>query len=116
MKNRTVIVYGNYFEDFLAKQSQKEQIKILQVLRLIEEMDIIPSNYLKHIEGTDGLFEIRTAFGGNTFRVFCFFDEGNLVVLLTGFQKKTMKLPATEIKRALRIRQNYYNEKASEKI
>lgn len=110
-KYRTVIAYRRYFEDFLDKQSPKVRMKILQTMRIIEEIEFVPKNYLKHIEGTDGLFEIRVGFGGDIFRVFYFFDEGRLVVLLSGFQKKTQKTPSTEIDRALRLMKEYYREK-----
>jgi len=116
MKNRTVITYGDYFEEFLDAQRPKVQIKIIQILRIIEEIDIIPKNYLKRIEGTNGLFEIRVVFGSDIFRVFCFFDRGNLVVLLSGFQKKTRKTPAKEIEKAVRLMNKYYSEQESENI
>lgn len=69
---------------------------------------------MKHIEGTDGLFEIRVQLASNIFRVFCFFDGNRLVVLLTGFQKKTQKTPKMEITRALKLMRKYYAEKEAE--
>ena len=113
-KHRTVIVYRSYFEEFLDLQTSKVQEKILQILRIIEEIDVIPTNHLRHIEGTNGLFEIRVSFGRNIFRVFCFFDTGQLVVLLSGFQKKTQKTPRKEIEKAVRLMNEYYIEKATE--
>jgi phage-related protein len=67
--------------------------------------------YLKHIEGTNWLYKIRVQHGSDIFRVFCFFDEGRLVVLANGFQKKTQKTPKQEIENALSIQQEYENEK-----
>lgn len=109
-KYRTVIAYKHYFEDFLDAQTPKVQAKILQIMRIIEEVEIIPKNHLKHIEGTNGLFEVRVIFGNNIFRVFCFFDNGKLVVLLSGFQKKTQKIPKNEIEKAVRLMNEYYKE------
>ena len=60
---------------------------------LIEEVKIIPDTYLRHIAGTDGLYEIRIQYANNIFRIFCFFDEDKLVVLANGFQKKSQKTP-----------------------
>jgi phage-related protein len=40
---------------------------------------------------------MRIKAGNGIYRVFCFFDEGNLVILLGGFQKKTDKTPRREI-------------------
>jgi phage-related protein len=47
------------------------------------------------------------------FGIFCFFDQGNLIILLNGFQKKTEKTPKNEIDRAERLKQKYYEEKSS---
>ncbi|WP_254562963.1 type II toxin-antitoxin system RelE/ParE family toxin [Dyadobacter diqingensis] len=110
-KYRTVIFYKDYFRKFFAKQRDKVQNKIVWTLTLIEEVQSIPETYLKHIESTTGLFEIRVQQGSDIFRIFCFFDEGNLVVLMNGFQKKTQKTPAKEIEKALRVKYEYENEK-----
>lgn len=114
MKVRQVITYKDYFDIFLSKQRPKVARKILQTLRIIEQIERIPTTYLKYIENTDGLFEIRIKFGSDIFRVFCFFDSGKLVVLLSGFQKKTQKTPLGEIRRAEKLMQEYYNEKKLE--
>ena len=110
-KYRTVITYKNYFEDFLAKQRQKVREKIFWTFLLMEEIQKIPENYLKHLEGTEGLYEIRIQVGSDIFRIFCFFDEGKLVVLANGFQKKTQKTPKKEIVKALKIMEEYYEDK-----
>lgn len=107
IKLRTVTLYKNYFSDFLAEQRQKVKDKILWTLRIIETQQKIPTDYLKHIDGTDGLYEIRVQQGSDIFRIFCFFDEGKLVVLVNGFQKKTKKTPKSEIKKALKIKNEY---------
>ncbi len=113
-KYRTVIVYKDYFEDFFKIQSPKVRDKIIKVLDIIENLERIPITYLKYIEGTNGLFEVRIQLGSNIFRIFCFFDGNKLVVLLTGFQKKTQKTPPKEIERAIKLMDDYYNEKREE--
>ena len=110
-KFRTIIAYKNYFEDFIDSQSLKIQNKIYKILELIEYQRQIPSKFIKHIEGTKGLYETRFSLGSDTWRVFCFFDEGKLVILLNGFQKKTQKTPKNEIDKALRLMTEYYKEK-----
>ncbi|TDX09015.1 type II toxin-antitoxin system RelE/ParE family toxin [Flavobacterium sp. S87F.05.LMB.W.Kidney.N] len=110
-KIRTVIFFKNYFNEFFVKQKEKVQQKIVWTINLIEELDRIPETYLKFIENTDGLYEIRIQQGNDIFRIFCFFDEGKLVVLANGFQKKTQKTPNKEIKKALKIKKEYENEK-----
>ena len=80
-------------------------------LDLIEDLERVSEIYLKHIEETDGLYEIRVQYGSDIFRIFCFFDKGQLVVLANGFQKKTQKKPRKEIDQALKIKQQYESEK-----
>lgn len=77
-------------------------------------MERIPIKYFKFMEDTDGLFEIRVTLGSDIFRVFCFFDEERLVVLLSGFQKKTQKTPKNEIDKAVRLMAEYYENKKKE--
>lgn len=115
MKYREVITYKDYFEDFFKKQSRKVQDKIIKVLDILETVDRIPATYLKYIEGTNGLFEIRAQFGSDIFRIFCCFDGNRLVVLFSGFQKKTQKTPLKEIAKAVRIMDEYFNDKKESK-
>lgn len=98
-------------KSFFDEQAEKVKAKIIWTIRIIEYVDKIPSTYLKHIENTDGLFEMRIQHGSDIFRVFCFFDEGRLVVLTNGFQKKTQKTPKKEIEKALKIKKEYESEK-----
>jgi len=104
---REVIVYKDYFESFLSTLKPEVQRKILQILRIVEIMDRVPQSYLKQIENTKGLYELRIVFSGNNFRVFCFFDSGKVIVLLGGFEKKTRKTPKKEIEKALRLMKEY---------
>nr|WP_101447471.1 type II toxin-antitoxin system RelE/ParE family toxin [Pontibacter ramchanderi] len=109
--HRSIIFYKDYFQEFFLKQRDKVKDKIIWTLDLIEELERVPETYLKHIENTDGLFEVRVQHGSDIFRIFCFFDEGKLVVLANGFQKKTQKTPKKEIERALKIKREYESEK-----
>jgi len=111
MKIREVIAYKNYFEDFLLGQPKKVQDKIFKIIEAIETLERVPSNYLKAMEGTNGLYEARIQLASNIWRVFCFFDNGRLVILLNGFQKKTQKTPKNELEKALRLMKEYYQEK-----
>jgi phage-related protein len=85
--------------------------KIDEVLFLITIVERVPRKFLRHMSGTDGLYEIRVELGGNIFRIFCCFDEGSLVVLFNGFQKKTQKTPKAEIAKAEKLRVEYFNQK-----
>ena len=93
MTERKILFFETYFQDFYLKQILKVREKIGYVFRLIKIADRIPEKFLKHIEGSNGLYEISIEEGGNIFRIFCCFDKGNLVVLFNAFQKKTQKTP-----------------------
>ena len=110
-KIREIIAYKSYFEDFLVQQPLKVQDKIFKILEAIETLERIPTNYLKQITGTNGLYEARIQLGSDIWRVFCFFDKGKLVILLNGFQKKTQKTPKNEIEKALQLMKEYYENK-----
>jgi phage-related protein len=110
-KHRKIVFFKNYFQYFFEKQSTKLKAKIVWTFDLIEELYRVPENYLKHIENTDGLYEIRVQQGSNIIRIFCFFDHGQLVILANGFNKKTQKTPKKEIELALKIKTEYENEK-----
>ncbi len=108
---RQVIFHKRYFLGFYERQTLKVQEKIEWTLGIIRTIPRVPETYLKHIEGTEGLYEIRVESGRNAYRIFSFFDEGNLIVLMNGFQKKTQKTPKRAIDIALNIRKDYYDEK-----
>ena len=110
-KIRNLFLFKNYFTDFFKNQNQKVKDKIIWIFRIIETIQQVPEEYLKHVEGTDGLYEIRVQQGSNIFRIFCFFDAGKLVVIINGFQKKTRKTPKGEIEKALNIKEEYEREK-----
>ena len=109
---RDTFVYKNFFWDFYNSQKANVQNKVDFVIGLVRTLRIVPEKFLKHLEGTDGLYEMRIKVGSNIYRVFCFFDEGNLVILLGGFQKKSAKTPPREIANAEKLKKEYYNEKS----
>lgn len=110
-KYRKISFYKNYFQDFFDKQNKKVKTKIVWTFDLVEDLQRVPETYLKHIENTDGLYEIRVQLGSDIFRIFCFFDQGQLVILANGFQKKTQKTSKKEIEKALKIKAEYESEK-----
>lgn len=110
-KQRTILFYEDHFERFFLKQRQKVRDKIIWTLDLIEQLGTVPETYLKHLEDTNGLYEIRVQQGSDIFRIFCFFDKGKLVVLMNGFQKKTQKTPKAELQKAEKLKSEYYARK-----
>lgn len=108
--DRQVIAYKNYFLDFYEDQTDKVQAKIEWTLNLIKVTPKVPEKFFKHMQGTKGLYEIRIEVGSNIYRIFSFFDKGNLVVLGNGFQKKSQKTPKQQIEKALKIMEEYQND------
>ena len=108
---REIIFYKSYFTDFYLQQTSKVQKKIEYVLKVVTTVEKVPEKFLKHLTGTKALYELRIEQGSNIFRVFCFFDSGNLVVLLHGIQKKTQKTPKGEIEKAEKLKKEYLENK-----
>ena len=90
----------------------KEKEKVQYGLLLLKTQNRLSTKFVKHIK--DGVYELRTEYAGNIYRVFFIFDEGNIVVLFNGFQKKTQKTPQNEIDKALQIKEDYYADKRSQ--
>ena len=110
-KYRKVIFYENSYQHFFSRQSQKIKAKIVWTIELIEDLPWIPETYLKYVTNTDGLYEIRIQHSSDIFRIFCFFDQYKLIILLNGFQKKSQKTPRQEIALALKLKLQYEKEK-----
>ena len=110
-RKRRLIYFRDYFWDFYNRQTEKTKDKIDYVLYLVTVVDKIPKKFFEQMTGYRGLFAIRIEFESNIYRVFCCFDEGNLVVLFNGFQKKAQKTPKKEIEKAMWIMQDYIEYK-----
>lgn len=108
---RKIIFYEDYFAEFYDGLSPFVQRKVNYVLALVCVEEQIPVKFFKSIEGVAGLFEIRIEVEGNIYRIFCCFDEGGLVVLFNGFQKKSQKTPPREIRKAATIMELYFQSK-----
>lgn len=108
---RKIITYGGYFERFIVQLTVKERKKLDYLVSLLETEDRLPVKFIKYIR--EGLYELRMEYNGNIYRVFFIFDEGQIVVLFNGFQKKSQKTPEQEIEKALRIKEEYYGDKQS---
>lgn len=108
---RNIFYYKNYYLDFFATLRPDVQKKFNWTLQLISTQDNIPAKYFQHMTNTSGLFEIRVEVGSNIYRVFSFFDKGQMIILINGFQKKTQKTPKKEIELAEKLKKEYFDEK-----
>jgi phage-related protein len=108
---RQIIFYKNYFIDFYVTLDKSTQEKVEYAFKLIKTVNIIPEKHLKHLEDTDGLYEVRIKSGSNIYRIFCCFDAGRIVVLFNGFKKKTQTTPKNEIKKAQKLKDEYFKSK-----
>jgi len=108
---RDIFYYKDFYLDFYGKLKPEVKKKFNWTLQLIATIDRVPEKYFKHLTNTSGLFEIRVEVGSDIYRVFSFFDKGQLVLLANGFQKKSQKTPTNEIELAEKIKKQYFNEK-----
>lgn len=106
---RKVIAYKHYFRDFIQSLRPEEAKKVFYVLDMLKSSNRIATKFVKHIH--DGLYEMRAEMNSNIFRVFFVFDDGHIVVLFNGFQKKSQKTPQKEIKQALKLKKEYEDSK-----
>jgi len=110
---RNIFYYKNYYLDFFESLNDEVKKKFNWTLKLLATIERVPTKFFKHIEGSTGLYEVRVEFGGNIYRVFSFFDQGRLVILINGFQKKSQQTPKKEIDRAEKLKKEYFDEKES---
>lgn len=108
---REIFYYKDYYLDFFGKLKPEVKKKFNWTLQLISTIDRVPEKYFKHLTGTTGLYEVRVEVGSDIYRVLCFFDKGQLIILVNGFQKKTQKTPSNEIELAEKLKKQYFNEK-----
>ncbi|HCM96242.1 MAG: hypothetical protein A2X25_05220 [Chloroflexi bacterium GWB2_49_20] len=94
-------------EEFLNSLPGKQAQKVLWVLQLVEELDVVPRQYFKKLVDNEGLWEVRIQFGSDIFRLLGFFDSGTLLILTNGFVKKTQKIPPQEIELAFRRKEEF---------
>lgn len=106
---RKILYYKNYFIEFFMSLQDGAKRKISYVLDMLKTQERLSSNFIKHIR--EGIFEMRASHEGNIYRVFFIFDEGNIVMLFNGFQKKSQKTPEKEIEKAIRLKKEYYENK-----
>ena len=106
---RKVSAYKNYFLDFISTLSENVLKKIFYSIDMLKTQERISKKFAKYLK--EGLYELRAEYEGNIYRVFFCFDEGNIVILFNGFQKKTQKTPESEIKQAMKLKKEYYESK-----
>lgn len=94
-------------EEFLDTLSDKVVQKIIAVLELVETQTAIPAKFFKKLSDTE-LWECRIRWESNIYRLFCFFDRDDKVVVTSGFVKKTQKTPQREIQKAEAYRRQYH--------
>ncbi|MDY6004794.1 MAG: type II toxin-antitoxin system RelE/ParE family toxin [Parabacteroides sp.] len=110
-KIRSIRFYKNYFKEFYVEQNEEVRRKINYSMKMVETQRIIPKKFFRNIDGSDGIYEIRTEYAGNIYRILCCLDKDAIVVLFQGFQKKTQKTPLKEIQMAERLKKEYFIDK-----
>ena len=101
-------------EDFLDTLDGKQAQKVAWVMQAVEELEKVPTTYLKKLVNTKGIWEIRVQMGSNIFRFLGFFNQGDFIVLTNGFQKKTQKTPKSEILLSEQRKKDYLERNSNE--
>lgn len=101
-------------EEFLDDLTAKQAKKIIWVLNIIEEYESVSAKYFKKLVNTNDLWEVRVSSGSNIFRLLCFFDGNDVIVLTHAFQKKTQKTPKQTLKIAEKRMNDYLRRKIHE--
>lgn len=109
---RKIIAYKSFFSDFIKKLSKNETDKIRRALDLFKVEEKLPRHFIKYIR--DGIYEFRVNYGNNEFRIFFIYDGDTIVVLFNAFKKKTQKTPDSEIKKAIKLKEEYYAAKGNQ--
>jgi len=109
MIERKIDTYKNYFLDFIATLDDGAVQKIFYSLDMLKTQQYLSRKFVEHIR--DGVYELKAEYEGNIYRVFFCFDKGHIVILFNGFQKKTQKIPENEIKKAIKLMNEYYASK-----
>lgn len=107
MVERKIRAYKHYFQDFMESVDSKASRKIFQVLDMLQKGLLVSGKFVKKLR--DEIFELRVSHNTNTYRIFFIYDEGNLIILFNGFQKKSQKTPRQEIEKAIAIKKEYYD-------
>jgi len=94
-------------EEFLDSLHPKEAKKVSWVLRIIQELDKVPSQYFKKLTGTEEIWECRAQIQSKAYRIFSFFLDGDNLVLTHGYSKKSQKTDVKQIKKAEQYRRDY---------
>jgi len=108
---RNIFYYKSYYLDFYKTLDINVKRKFNWTFKLISSIERIPTKYFSHIKNSSGLYEIRVEVGSNIFRVFSFFDKGQMIILINGFQKKSEQTPKKEIEKAEKLKKQYFDEK-----
>jgi len=112
---REIIYWGDNFSNFYDQQELKVRKKIDYVLWLIRYTERVPIKFLKYLENTTGLYEIRISSPFKEIRIICFFDETKLIVLINCFLKKSQKTPKNEIDLGEKLKREYFDFKERSK-
>jgi phage-related protein len=108
---REIFYYKDFYLDFFNSLKPEVRKKFNWTLQLISTIERVPKKYFDHITNSTGIYEIRVEVGSDIYRVFSFFDKGNVIILANGFQKKSQKTPKGEIELAEKLKKEYLDEK-----
>jgi len=92
-------------EEFLKELSDKEKKKLIPLLQYTANSGPA-TNEQKFKSIGDGIFEFK----GFQSRLFCFFDQGKIIILTHGCIKKRDRLDPADIKKARSRKDDYFRK------
>ena len=113
MEKPITVIFLPQAEDFVEGLDIKAKRKLFSSIRKTKERII--GQWFKKLKGSEGIYEFRFDESDKFYRLFAFWDtdgETEIVVIGThGIAKKTNQTPKEEIKKAERIKREYFEEK-----
>jgi phage-related protein len=100
-------------QEFLDSLPDKVGQKVVWVLKLIQDLEMIPSAYFKKLDATDDIWECRVRLGSDAYRLLAFFSKSAVIVFTRGFSKKSQKTPRREIERAEAYKKDFMRRSRS---
>ena len=91
---------------FVQTMGEASRKKYEACLAVLEKNGMLNYPLAEKVDGSTGLFAIRIMTGDNE-RLFYCYDDGDFVIILCGYVKKTARIPKQELKKAMKIKRRY---------
>jgi phage-related protein len=102
-------------KEFLDSLEPKLRAKSYRTIQMLTQFGpVLTLPHSRKIVGTKDLYELRVQQGNNICRLFYFYHDERIYIVLSGFIKKQQRTDTKEIEKALAIRRKYVEDKTNE--